>query len=483
MSKPRVFLLGLDGADDNTLGVALRFGRMPNLGRLVHESIRPLRSTPLPITPAAWTAAYTGYNPGKTGVLTFQRRIPNSYRGRLVTSADVGNLGFHTRLAEFGKVVVSVGFPMMSPPPQSRASAIVSGWDSNPKAALSNDQKIDALLADLGYRIDDEFSTDVRLLGEGVRTRFRILEALLRDRDWDCAMLYCGFIDGLGHRVGFGNAQTQDLLALVDQELGRFYSTLEDEPAFIVCSDHGFGNFSRSFSVMQWLEENGYLALRSKSFRNEGMIPGVEVMDLESGLIDWAATKAFCWESIGRFAAISLNLKGSYPRATVSPREAYDLAGEIIQKVLAIRDPQTGEKLVVSAWRREEILWGEFARELPEIFIETAPDTTAFIGKRRAVNGGYELEPGIVHRGSFNSHLADGVWGSSFPVDSSTLRIEDVAPTVYALLDLEIPDDIDGENRSGKTVVNTSHSGVDASPYSHEEEAIVRKRLEDLGYL
>ena len=62
----------------------MRSGKMPNLQRLVRDKLLPLRSTPLPITPAAWTSAYTGYNPGKTGVLTFQRRVANTYRGRIV---------------------------------------------------------------------------------------------------------------------------------------------------------------------------------------------------------------------------------------------------------------------------------------------------------------------------------------------------------------------------------------------------------------
>lgn len=480
--KPRVFLLGLDGADEHSVGAALRAGRMPNLARLTNNSLRPLRSTPLPITPAAWTAAYTGFNPGKTGVLTFQRRIPNSYRGRLVSSADVGDEALHLRLARLGKSVVSVGFPMMSPPQQSSA-VIISGWDSKPNAPLTNNSGAQAVLDELGYRIDDEFSTSVEVLAQGVRTRFQVLDRLLKGREWDCAMLYFGFIDGLGHRLGFGNTQTQELLAIVDEELGAFLSRIDNQPAFIVCSDHGFGSFARSFSVMQWLEAEGYLTVRSTSFKNEGMIPGVEVMDLESGLIDWSSTRAFCWESIGRHAAIAINTKGAYPRGTVSPRDAYSLTGEIIERLLSATEPRSGESLVINAQRREELFWGAHASAFPEIFIETAADTTAFIAKRRSIDGGYELEPGIVHDGRFNSHLADGLWGSSFSVDpSQQLRIEDVAPTVLAMLEAEIHPETDGENRSANAPV-TAKVPADAVPYSYEEEEIVRKRLEDLGYL
>jgi predicted AlkP superfamily phosphohydrolase/phosphomutase len=479
--KPRVFILGLDGADESSVGVAMRSGKMPNLQRLVRDRLLPLRSTPLPITPAAWTSAYTGYNPGKTGVLTFQRRVANTYRGRLVNSSDVGDMGFHTRLASAGKSVVSVGFPMMSPPPQAQGSVIVSGWDASPSAPLSNSPQAQAVLERAGYRIDDEFSNDPAILDRGITTRFKITRALLEDAQWDCAMLYLGFIDGLGHRLGFGNQHTQTLLERTDSELGALAADLPDGTAFIVCSDHGFGPFQRSFSVTQWLEERGYLTLRSRSFKSSeaGGVPGIEFMDLSDGVIDWSRTKAFCWDAVGRHAAIALNTRGQYPAGIVDPREAFELAGHIIDELRATIDPEVSQPIIIDARRREELFWGPFTGEFPEVFLETAPGATAYIAKRRRVNDGFEIEPGIVHSGQFNSHNDDGMWGSSFPIEGEQLRVEDLAATVYALLDLPLPVDCDGINRSpSKTIV-----GAAAPAYSAEEEEIVRKRLEDLGYL
>ncbi|HTV92949.1 MAG TPA: alkaline phosphatase family protein [Verrucomicrobiae bacterium] len=477
--KPRVFILGLDGADESSVGVAMRSGKMPNLQRLVRNTLVPLRSTPLPITPAAWTSAYTGYNPGKTGVLTFQRRIPNTYRGRIVNAADVGDNGFHTRLAVAGKSVISVGFPMMSPPPDVAGAVIVSGWDASPSVPLANSARVTSILESLGYRIDDEFSSEAAILDNGIVTRFAIIRELMKDADWDCAMLYLGFIDGLGHRLGFGNQSTQALLERTDAELGALAATLPDDTAFIVCSDHGFGSFSRSFSVTQWLEEKGYLVLRSRSFRNSasGGIPGIEFMDLSDGVIDWSKTRAFCWDAVGRHAAIALNTRGQYPAGIVDPREAFGLAGTIIDELRATTD--AGTPVVTDAKRREQLFWGPYTTEFPEIFLETAPDITAYVAKRRRTDDGFEIEPGVVHAGSFNSHKDDGLWGSSFTIEGTGLHIEDLATTVYALLDVPILPDADGINRSpSKTVV-----GAGASAYSAEEEAIVRKRLEDLGYL
>jgi predicted AlkP superfamily phosphohydrolase/phosphomutase len=478
--KPRVFILGLDGADESSVGVAMRSGKMPNLQRLVRDRLLPLRSTPLPITPAAWTSAYTGYNPGKTGVLTFQRRVANTYRGRIVNSSDVGDMGFHTRLASAGKNVVSIGFPMMSPPPVAQGTVIVSGWDASPSAPLSNSPRAQAIVERAGYRIDDEFSSDPNVLAASIVTRFEIMRDLVDGADWDCAMLYLGFIDGLGHRLGFGNAHTQTLLERTDSELGAFAANLPENTAFIVCSDHGFGSFQRSFSVTQWLQEHGFLSLRSHAFKSGdgGGIPGIEFMDLSDGVIDWSRTKAFCWDAVGRHAAISLNTRGQYPAGIVDPREAFALGGQIIEALRVTTDP-AGSPIIADAQRREQLFWGPFTSEFPEVFLETIPDVTAYIAKRRRVDDGFEIEPGIVHSGDFSSHEDDGIWGSSFPVDAAQLHVEDLAATVYSLLDLPISADCDGINRSpSKTIV-----GAAAPAYSAEEEEIVRKRLEDLGYL
>jgi predicted AlkP superfamily phosphohydrolase/phosphomutase len=202
-------------------------------------------------------------------------------------------------------------------------------------------------------------------------------------------------------------------------------------------------------------------------------------MDLSDGVIDWSKTRAFCWDAVGRHAAIALNTRGQYPAGIVDPREAFGLAGTIIDDLRATLDPQTKSPLIVDAQRREQLFWGPYTSEFPEIFLETPPDVTAYIGKRRRTDDGFELETGIVHAGTFNSHQDDGIWGSSFTIQGDGLRVEDLAATVYALLDLPLPPDSDGINRSPSAAV----VGTTTSAYSAEEEEIVRKRLEDLGYL
>jgi len=487
----RVFLLGLDAADRHTVGTLLHAGRLPNLARLAAGSqAQPLPSTPLPITPSAWTAAYTGLNPGKTGVLTFERAA-GAYRTRIVNSRDVGDRGMHALLPRSGKRVISIGFPMTSPVPDVEGAIVVAGWDAVPESRLCNDPVWEKRLPDFGYRIEDEFSSDEETLRASIERRFRLAAVMAESEPWDCLMLYFGFIDTLGHRLGFGNDVTPRLLEIVDREIGALMERLGAGVELAVCSDHGFGTFARSFSLLQWLESEGYLALRSRLFRGsgEGGIPGIEFMDLDSGVIDWAASRAFCYDAVGSYGGIRLNVRGRYPVGTVDPRDAWRLAEEIRERLLSVVDPVTGTRVIAKVSRREELFWGAHVPEFPELIVEAEPDTVVFVGKRRAVSGGFELEDGVVHRGPFNSHLPDGIWVSSFPVQPG-MRIEDVAPTICGVLGVDLPEDRDGIDRSNRrTKMADSANRVSCSsetaeqPYTSEEEELVRRRLEALGYL
>lgn len=483
----RVVVLGLDGADANTLGEHLKRGRAPNLTRIISSGASaPLPSTVLPITPSAWSAALTGLNPGKTGVLTFERRT-ETYRTRLVNAADLGDRLLLSWLPKAGKPTICIGFPMTTPAPPG-AGVIVAGWDSSPGTPICNVGRWAAKAAEVGYKLEDEFSADAGVLEHHVRAAFRLAACIAAGEPWNCLLLYLGFIDSLGHRLGNGNAATAHLLDVVDEEIGGFAPAAGNDTAFLACSDHGFGTFDRSFSAIQWLDEHGYLSLRSRSLRGSknGAIPGVEIMDLDGGLVDWTKTRAFCYEAVGSTLGIRLNVRGSYPAGTVAPADAWQLAEELRANLLAARDPVDGSPLVKKVLRREEAFWGPYVHEFPELIVRTAADTVAYVAKRRAVDAGYELEPGFVHRGRFDSHLDDGIWLSSFPIDGAP-RIEDVAPTVCALLGVSAPSGADGANRARSVLPVASAQAVAAtvgvSPYTEEEEEIVRRRLEALGYL
>ncbi len=466
---------------------------MPNLARRVRSgTIAPLRSTPFPITPSAWAAAYTGLNPGRTGIAGFERPA-DGYSTRLVSARDLSSYPVHLRAARVGKRVCAIGFPLTAPAPAG-AGIVVAGWDVPPGAHMCNEPEWERRLASFEYRPEDEFASDEKTLANAVRARVALADGMLREEHPHCLMLYLGFIDSLGHRLGYGNSLTGRLLEVADQAMGPMLLAA-GEADVLACSDHGFGEFRRAFSLVQWLESEGYLTLRSRHLRSSatGGIPGIELMELDDGVIDWNETSAFCPDAVGPVAGIRLNTVDSYPCGTIGQQDVPALCDEIAVRLLAASDPVDGSKLVRAVWRREQLFSGSHLHELPELVVQTTDDTVAYVAKRRISDGGFELEDGYAHAGKFGGHRMDGIWASSFDAGVEPLAIADVGATLMGLLELDVSG-LDGICRvpistpKAANVEGTSSTTQEApdgeqNAYTPEEEAMVRRRLEALGYL
>ncbi len=78
--KPKVVILGFDGADARLVTQWMDEGKLPNLAKLRDEgSFAPLQPTNPPQTPVSWSSFATGTNPGKTRIFDFLMRNPANY--------------------------------------------------------------------------------------------------------------------------------------------------------------------------------------------------------------------------------------------------------------------------------------------------------------------------------------------------------------------------------------------------------------------
>jgi predicted AlkP superfamily phosphohydrolase/phosphomutase len=79
-SRPKVVILGFDGADARLVEKWMDEGQLPNLAALRAEgSYAPLTPTNPPQTPVSWSSFATGTSPGKTEIFDFLKRDPSDY--------------------------------------------------------------------------------------------------------------------------------------------------------------------------------------------------------------------------------------------------------------------------------------------------------------------------------------------------------------------------------------------------------------------
>ncbi len=158
-------------------------------------------------------------------------------------------------------------------------------------------------------------------------------------------------------------------------------------------SDHGFGPFHKFIHVNNWLIQQGFMSIKRdwrSRFKQATFNMGFSPMNvyntlMQMGLgklkrevvrgqgqgllktlflsfadVDWCHTVAY---SLGNVGQIYLNVAGREPQGIVKPGTEYEqVRRQIMERLAELRDPETGEHVVETIYRREEIYHGDQLR-------------------------------------------------------------------------------------------------------------------------
>jgi predicted AlkP superfamily phosphohydrolase/phosphomutase len=343
---------------------------------------------------------------------------------------------------------------------------------------------------------------------------------------WHClpdAELPPSFAD---HPQRFGNP-ILDVYQRIDRGLPRLLELAGPEVNVWLVSDHGGGALGHFVYLNRALEAGGLLRFKeqaqaSRSSRLHDLarlykrslpnsararvrrllgnsrferLKGHLESRISSDAIDWAHTKAY---SLGTWGNVYINLAGREPQGTVQPGAAYEhTCREVSELLLSLRHPETGQPAVASVRRREELYHGPMADQSPDLMVTWAdPTLCGHGGYDAATSGVFERRITALYSDlpltGFHREL--GVLLAAGPAVATRGRlpvadIADVAPTLLASFGLAVPEDMDGRVLELlHPALTPQQSGMlewNADPYrySAEEEALIQKRLEDLGYM
>jgi predicted AlkP superfamily phosphohydrolase/phosphomutase len=502
--KRRVLVIALDGATFDLIGPWLADGSMPNLARLRDEGASgSLRSIVPPVTAPAWCSFMTGKNPGKHGIFEFLLREPGGFEETPVSSRTRVGRTIWELLGDAGRRVLVVGVPVTYPP--TPVNGCLVGDFLTPmgdRGFTWPPELLDEIEEATGrYEL---YHVEVYRRGAGhavLDELDRVLEAnrrayswLLRNREWEFAMLHVWGSDRFGHELWHvldpdhplhdpaeSSILGERCLAYwrrIDAVVGEWMEAA-DGATTIVLSDHGFGPIHRFLVFNVWLLREGFLRLKpalttfvKRSLFELGLSPatgyrlsmrtGLARLRLASGVgtrsrwirrinrlflslndVDWSRTRVY---SKGNYGQLFLNLKGREPRGIVeSGAEAEGVLDELTLRLRELTDPETGESLIGEIHRREDLYHGPFLDRAPDLTFLPRDMRNKALGTVDFTSHRF-IEPVY---GNSGDHRMNGILlvrGEGVRAGATTegANLIDVAPTILHYLGEGVPSDFDG---------------------------------------
>ena len=488
--------MALDAAEPRLIEQWMADGSLPNLHALRKRgAYGRVASSADWLAGSPWPTFYCGVLPGDHGFYHHLSWSPDRMQTARVTPARLPLTPFWRELSELGPRVLALDVPLTYAA-QAFNGVEILGWASHdgliPPCGFPPDI--------MGWAerevapspaVDEEYVAlpPRRLLeirDEQVRASglvSRLASALLRREAYDLGIVAFGATHRAGHqlwdltglteppkpsdRVALTDALRQVYMAC-DAALGRLVGEAQAETT-LVFSLHGMGpNISRVDLLPEML---GRILSGSSSapaqgtgalHRIRGLIPNAwrhavkrrlpfELQDRFTafwrlGGTDWSRTRAFS-QVADLEGCIRINLRGREAAGVVEPGQYHELCAQITEGLLTFEDVDTGEPVVRKIAATNQIYPGGVRLgELPDLLV--AWTHTPLAEQRGIVSpqfGQIDLPtPGRNPTGRSGNHRPHGFLigvGEGFEAGANIEdgHILDLAPTVYAMLNLPCP--------------------------------------------
>lgn len=516
----KLLVLGLDGMPLNLLLFLAESGIAPNLKALFQRgTYGKLTSVIPPITPAAWTSFQTGKYPDKHGVVDFFSEKPWAYQYEFTNSTRIASKTLWKILSDAKKKPIVVNVPLTYPP-EAIDGIIIPGFDApetsddciHPKGLLKTiENRIGRYNVYRMWWNEAVFKRSglsglIRELLQITDSQVEGVKFLMKEFDWDFCMYHFQVTDALQHHIyhlidpaNYAHSEEEkeqqklimEFYRSIDQKVGELLEMVDKDTYVCVLSDHGFLSLQKAFYLNHWLKHTGYLAenrfyLLVKILDNlvhlskKLKLPFLQ--DMKYPLrknpvrtlrkIDFKRTQAYAYCYLVNFAFLFLNKKLKVDVETLKhDLKSIQYGGEYI-----VKD--------VYPWYSGKTA-NEFNPDLVVEFLEGYSIMQKIPSKKRPF--AFELSKD-------GNHAIDGMYciaGNNIKTGFTTnAKIVDIFPTILHILDIPIPDDIDGKiiNDAFEVYKGSRFVAPDGSTTSYisagtEDFEKVANRLKDLGYL
>ena len=465
-AQPKVLIIGLDGIPSNLLFNDL-LKDLPNIKMMADNGLfATLESCHPPITIPAWMVMMTSKSPGELGIYGWRQRKGFSYNeGWIANSQSIKEPLVWELLAREGKKVCLIGIPPSYPPTKVNGSLISCSLTPKSSKAFTYPPQLAGevenivggnYLFDIPFRIADRDEA-LNKLYEMTDKRFKVINHLLKKEQWHYFMFVEIGFDRLHHMFWKYYDSTHpkyepnnkyhkvipEYYKYVDRKIGEILSIIDDDTYILLVSDHGTASMKGAFCINEWLINEGYLVL--KKYPNS-------VMDLDRCEVDWDETVAWGWG--GYYARIFFNVKGRESNGNIPADKLDTVREELKRKLLTMVGPQ-GQKFDNKVFRPED-LYNESNGSKPDLIVYldnlywrsagTIGHNTLYlsendVGPDDSVHQMYGVF--ILYKKGRVNHTSNYSNGNGTKLNN--LSIYDVAPTILDIMNLPIPEKMQGK--------------------------------------
>jgi predicted AlkP superfamily phosphohydrolase/phosphomutase len=234
----------------------------------------------------------------------------------------------------------------------------------------------------------------------------------------------------------------------MDRVVGDVMKAMKPDGTLLIVSDHGFHTWRKGFNTNTWLVRNGYMVLKNPEAEEKAY--NLDELFGQGSFfpnVDWSRTRAY---ALG-LGQVYLNLQGREKFGIVhSGQEADGVLEEIRKRLLLATDPDTHQPVIQNVYLGREIFHGAYMARAPDLQIDFRDGyRTSWQTSLGAIPSGIVVAN--MKKWSGDHCASDpsdtsGIFFSNRIVETSNLKILDIAPTVLKLLDVPPPGQLDGES-------------------------------------
>ena len=468
--KNSVLLIGIDGATWDLLKPWIENGELPTLKKLLNKGAEGYLKTTIPtISCVAWTSLFTGTNPGKHGIFDY---LTNS--GRLVNSDTIKSKKIWQVLSDYSKRCCAINVPMTYPVERINGY-MVSGVLTPPDENIySYPHELMAILRKHDYKIvkheKADFTCGQKTLSKEeerflnklygiLKNRYSTLKELMNE-PWDFFMIV--FDEAASTQMYFWDKKEVilEFFKKVDFYIGdliKTFSAKNENPHIFIVSDHGCNAApTRSLNFRAWLNEEGFIRDERSFFQKT--IPKIyralkfhRILNkppISKLLVRFSNVKEIR-ESFQRKVTESPTIycrKGLFIDQSKLRYDEYDkLRDRLIAKIRQIKDPLNNEAVFQVVEKREDIYSGNSLKDAPDIVLLPKENYSFdFSYNSTKVFDDIKLPtPGRHNSALYGIFLAYG--NEINNAHLKNLSILDLFPTILHILDIPIPQAVDGK--------------------------------------